>query len=137
VTPRIIVYTERVGGSNPSPPTSLRFSRASARRAEDHSEGCCAEVAQATKADDTEGLMRRFLAALLGFLIGYPVFAFAGYWAIALFSNNHFDGSVEASMTAAFVFGPAGALIGLIAGAILGKPKSAPGDLAPENKSLP
>jgi hypothetical protein len=70
-------------------------------------------------------------------LIGYPVFAFAGYWAIALSSNNHFDGSVEASMTAAFVFGPAGALIGLIAGAILGKPKPASGDLAPENKSLP
>jgi hypothetical protein len=68
--------------------------------------------------------MRRFLAALLGLLIGYPLFAFAGYWAIGLFSNNHFDGSVEASMTAAFVFGPAGAVIGLIAVAILGKPKS-------------
>ena len=68
--------------------------------------------------------MRRFLAALLGLLIGYPLFAFAGYWAIGLLSNNHFDGSVEASMTAAFVFGPAGAVIGLIAGAILGKPKS-------------
>jgi hypothetical protein len=65
--------------------------------------------------------MRRFLAALLGLLIGYPVFAFAGYWAIGLFSGNHFDGSVEASMTAAFVFGPAGAIIGLVAGAILGK----------------
>lgn len=80
--------------------------------------------------------MRRFLAALLGLLIGYPVFAFAGYWVIALFSNNHFDGSVEARMTAAFVFGLAGALIGLIAGAILGKPKPAPGNLAAENKSL-
>jgi hypothetical protein len=65
--------------------------------------------------------MRRFLTALLGLLIGYPVFAFAGYWAIGLFSGNHFDGSVEASMTAAFVFGPAGAIIGLIAGAVLGK----------------
>jgi hypothetical protein len=68
--------------------------------------------------------MRRFLTALLGLLIGYPLLAFAGYWAIGLFSNNHFDGSVEASMTAAFVFGPAGAVIGLIAGAILGKQKS-------------
>jgi hypothetical protein len=81
--------------------------------------------------------MLRFLAALLGLLIGYPVFAFTGYWAIALFSNNHFDGSVEASMTAALAFGPAGALMGLIAGAILGKPKPAPGDLAPESKSHP
>jgi hypothetical protein len=65
--------------------------------------------------------MRRLLAALLAMLIGYPVFAFAGYWAIGLFSGNHFDGSVEASMTAAFVFGPAGAIIGLVAGAMLGK----------------
>jgi hypothetical protein len=65
--------------------------------------------------------MRRLLAALLGMLIGYPVFAFAGYWLIGLFSNNHFDPGVEASMTAAFVVGPAGAFIGLVAGAILGK----------------
>jgi hypothetical protein len=70
---------------------------------------------------DKEDDMRRFLAALLGMLIGYPVFAFAGYWAIGLFSSNHFDGSVEASMTAAFVFGPAGAIIGLVTGAIFGK----------------
>jgi hypothetical protein len=69
----------------------------------------------------SEDRMRRLLAALLGILIGYPVFAFAGYFAIGLFSNNHFDGSVEASMTAAFVFGPAGAMIGLVAGLILGK----------------
>jgi hypothetical protein len=65
--------------------------------------------------------MRRFLAALLGMLIGYPVFAFAGYWAVGLFSSNHFDGNVEASMTAAFVFGPAGAIIGLVAGTMFGK----------------
>jgi cation transporter-like permease len=67
--------------------------------------------------------MRRFLAALLGLLIGYPVFAVLGYFAISLFSGNHFDGSVEASMTAAFVFGPACAIIGLIAGIIVGKKK--------------
>jgi hypothetical protein len=65
--------------------------------------------------------VRRFLAALLGLFVGYPLFAFAGYWAIGLFSSNHFDGSVEASMTAAFVFGPAGAIIGLVAGAVFGK----------------
>jgi hypothetical protein len=40
---------------------------------------------------------------------------------MGLFSNNHFDPGVEASMTAAFVFGPAGAIIGAIAGAIFGK----------------
>jgi len=79
--------------------------------------------------------MRRFFAALLGLLIGYPLFAVAGYWAIDLFSHNQFDGSVEASMTAAFVFGPAGALVGLIAGAMLGKPKPASG-VAQGNKRL-
>jgi len=69
--------------------------------------------------------MRRLFLALLGMLIGYPLFAFAGYWAIELFSGNHFDGSVEASMTAAFVVGPLGALAGIIAGALLGRPKRA------------
>ncbi len=49
--------------------------------------------------------MRRFFAALLGLLIGYPLFAVAGYWAIGLFSPNHFDGSVEASMMAASSLG--------------------------------
>ena len=65
--------------------------------------------------------MRRFLAALLGFLLGYPIFAFLGYWAILLLSSNQHDRSVEASMTAAFFIGPAGAIIGLVTGAIFGK----------------
>jgi hypothetical protein len=67
--------------------------------------------------------MRRFLAALFGFILGYPIFAFLGYWAILLLSNNQHDRSVEAIMTAAFAIGPAGAVVGLIAGAILGKAK--------------
>jgi hypothetical protein len=67
--------------------------------------------------------MRRTFAALLGLLIGYPVFAFAGYWAIALFSSNGFDRSVEAGMTAVFAIGPAGAIFGLIAGLVWGGPK--------------
>ena len=64
--------------------------------------------------------MRRFLAALLGVPLGYLVFAFAGYWAIELFSNNAFDRSLEASMTAVFVIGPGGAIIGFIVGLVLG-----------------
>jgi hypothetical protein len=64
--------------------------------------------------------MRRFVVALLGVPVGYLVFAFAGYWVIELFSNNAFDRSFEASMTAMFVFGPAGAIIGFIAGLVLG-----------------
>jgi hypothetical protein len=63
--------------------------------------------------------MRRIFGALLGFLVGYPIFAFAGYWAIALFSSNGFDRSVEASMTAIFAIGPIGAFVGLIAGYIV------------------
>jgi hypothetical protein len=72
--------------------------------------------------------MRRFFAALLGIPIGYVGFAFAGYWVIELFSDNRFDRSVEASMTAAFAIGPVGAIIGLVTGVILGgaRRKSAP-----------
>jgi len=70
--------------------------------------------------------MRRTFAALLGLLIGYPLFAFAGYWAIALFSHNGFDRSVEASMTAVFAIGPAGGVIGLVTGFILGGVKRSP-----------
>ena len=67
--------------------------------------------------------MRRFFIALLGMLIGYPLFAFGGYWVVDLFSPNNFDRSVEAAMTAAFAFGPLGAIVGIIIGALLGKPK--------------
>ncbi len=65
--------------------------------------------------------MRRFLSALFGMVIGYPVAAFGGYWVIELLSGNHFDRSLKASMTAAFVIGPIGAVIGLVAGLILGR----------------
>jgi hypothetical protein len=40
--------------------------------------------------------MRRFLIALLGVPVGYLAFAFAGYWAIQLFSSNAFDRSKPA-----------------------------------------
>jgi hypothetical protein len=73
-----------------------------------------------------EDRMRRFLGGLLGLLLGYPVFAFLGYWAILLLSNNQHDRSVEASMTAAFAIGPAGAVAGLVTGAILGGKKRVP-----------
>ncbi len=64
--------------------------------------------------------MRRFFAAMLGIPVGFLVFAFAGYWAIVLFSGNAFDRSVEASVTALILIGPAGAVIGLITGFMLG-----------------
>jgi hypothetical protein len=71
--------------------------------------------------------MLRFLAALLGMIIGYVVFAFAGYWAITLLSTNGFDRSVEASMTAAFAIGPAGAIVGIVSGIILSGARKEPG----------
>jgi hypothetical protein len=67
--------------------------------------------------------MRRFFAGLLGMIVGYPAFAFIGYWAIGVLSNNQFDRGVESAMTAAFVIGPIGAVVGLVAGAILGRPR--------------
>jgi hypothetical protein len=57
--------------------------------------------------------------AILGLLIGYPIFAFVGYWAIQLYSGNTFDRSLEASMTAVFAIGPLGAVVGLVVGLIL------------------
>jgi len=68
--------------------------------------------------------MRRFLFAVVGMVIGYPFAAFCGYWAIELFSANHFDRDVEASMTALLAIGPAGAVIGLVAGLVLGKSRN-------------
>jgi len=68
--------------------------------------------------------VRRFGFGLLGLLLGYPVAAFVGYFLIELLSSNQHDRSVEAAMTSAFVLGPAGALIGLVAGIIFGGRKS-------------
>jgi hypothetical protein len=64
--------------------------------------------------------MRRGFAALLGVLVGYPLFAFGGYWAVQLLSSNGFDRSVEASMTAVFAIGPLGAIVGLVIGLMVG-----------------
>jgi hypothetical protein len=64
--------------------------------------------------------MRRILIALLGVPVGYLALAFAGYWGIQLFSHNVFDRSLEASMTAVFVIDPVGAIIGFIAGLVVG-----------------
>jgi NhaP-type Na+/H+ or K+/H+ antiporter len=64
--------------------------------------------------------MRQFLVALLGVPVGYLVFAFAGLLDDRAFSNNAFDRSLEVSMTGVFVIGSGGAIIGFIAGLVLG-----------------
>ena len=75
--------------------------------------------------------MRRIVMAVLGLLIGYPVFAFIGYWMIQLFSGNTFDRSMEASMTAVFAIGPLGAVVGLVAGLVLAGLKRKPEAVRP------
>ncbi len=69
--------------------------------------------------------MARVFASLFGLVAGYVLAAFAGYWAIELLSSNSFDRAVEASMTALFAVGPAGAVVGLIAGLVLSRTKRA------------
>ncbi len=72
--------------------------------------------------------MRRFVFGLFGAILGYVVGAFGGGFAISVLSSNHYDVSVEAAMTGAFVIGPLGALIGLVIGVVRGSPrKSDPG----------
>ena len=68
--------------------------------------------------------MKRFGLALVGGLAGYAVAAAAGYWLTGLRSANVHDASVEAAMTSAFVFGPLGAIGGLVLGALLGARRS-------------
>jgi hypothetical protein len=81
--------------------------------------------------------MRRTLMAILGLLIGYPIFAFAGYWLIQLFSGNTFDRSMEASMTAVFAIGPLGAVVGLFTGLILASRRRAIAPLRePQGKDI-
>jgi len=68
--------------------------------------------------------MRRLAFGLLGAIGGYALAAVVGYFLIDALSSNTHDRAVEASMTAAFVAGPLGALIGLVAGIVLGGRKT-------------
>ncbi len=64
--------------------------------------------------------MNRLASALVSALVGYLVGAGAVYVAVQLFSTNLHDRDLEAAMTAAFVGGPALALVGALGGAIRG-----------------
>ena len=59
--------------------------------------------------------MRRILRAIIGLAAGYVIGAGLGAGSVALFSGNTHDKSMEIVMTAAFVTGPLGAIVGLIA----------------------
>lgn len=64
--------------------------------------------------------MKRFGIGLLGAVGVYLIVALVGYFMIDWLSSNMHDRSVEAAMTSAFVLGPLGALIGFVAGFVLG-----------------
>ena len=60
--------------------------------------------------------MRRFFIGLLWAMAGCAAGAVAAYFLIVWFSTNTHDRSVEAAMTAAFVFGLLGAVIAFVIG---------------------
>ena len=64
--------------------------------------------------------MRRYVVAVVGSIAGYVVAAVGGYMLVGWFSSNPHDRSVEAAMTAAFVFGPIGAILAFILGLVFG-----------------
>lgn len=69
--------------------------------------------------------MRRILLSLLGLVLGYGGGVLAGLALVSLASPNTHDKSVEMAMTAAFVTGPLGAIVGLIAALVLTRRKPA------------
>lgn len=79
------------------------------------------------RAQQRPASLRRRLAALLGLLIGYPLFAFGGYWLFPVFSGSSFNRTMEAELVAVFAIGPLGAVIGLVVGMIVGGRKPASG----------
>ena len=51
-------------------------------------------------------------------LSGYVAGAIVAYLLIRIISKNRHDRTVEAAMTAAFVFGPIGAIVGIVVAAL-------------------
>lgn len=64
----------------------------------------------------------RLLRTLAWAAVGYGAGAIAGYWLVTIGSGNPHDRTLEASMTAAFVLGPLGAVIGGVWGALTRRP---------------
>lgn len=60
--------------------------------------------------------MQRLVRVVIGVLLGFACGSAAGLLLVWLFSGNTHDKSLEMTITAAFVTGPLGAVIGLIAG---------------------
>ena len=62
--------------------------------------------------------MPKFLKVLLMIVAGYAIGVAAGLLLVSLFSGNTHDRGMEQVMTAAFVTGPIGAVIGLVSGIV-------------------
>lgn len=58
--------------------------------------------------------MSKLVRALIGLIAGYATGAAAGLALVTLLSSNTHDKSLETVMTAAFVTGPLGAVIGVV-----------------------
>lgn len=69
--------------------------------------------------------MRRILLSLLGLVAGYVAGVILGIALVAVASPNMHDKSVEMAMTAAFVTGPMGGILGLGATLLLARRKMA------------
>lgn len=69
--------------------------------------------------------MRRFGLSLLGLLLGFGGGVAAGFALVTLASPNTHDKSIEAAMTAFFVTGPMGAILGLAIALLLSRKRSA------------
>lgn len=65
--------------------------------------------------------MSRLLRGFIGIVLGYVIGAGVGLVLVGLLSQNTHDKSLELAMTAAFVTGPIGALIGLVTGLLVRK----------------
>ncbi len=65
--------------------------------------------------------MGRSVKAGLGAIAGYLVAAPVGYGLVTQLSSNTHDPGLEAAMTAAFILGPAGGVVGLLAGLFHGR----------------
>lgn len=64
--------------------------------------------------------MNRIVIGLLCAMGGYVIAGVSAYFLILRFSSNVHDRAIEAAMTSAFVLGPLGALLALLAGLVLG-----------------
>jgi len=69
--------------------------------------------------------LKRFALGLLYGAGGYLVAAVASYFLVLQFSANVHDREVEAAMTSAFFYGPAGAVLAFVIGVVRGGPRSA------------